>query len=384
MQKVLILTQPLGLNYGGIMQAYALQSNLQNNFYKVKILDWNVYPNNFKWLLSVLKRYILNKFFYRGLSSFPNPFSPRIYHNIITINTRKFISRNINLTSFNLKGNDDFSHKTELYDYNVYIAGSDQVWACSKPSNYVKKCFFDFLKNVDNIKRISYAASFGKDLFCNDLNFINECKELLNNFNAVSVREDSGVKLCKDLFDVNAVHVIDPTMLFDAEHYINLSKERTDYFNDGDCFTYILDKSAEKQRIIDRVSKKFNLKPFNVMPKSSFAEVGPKYIEDCIMPSVEQWLDGFNKAKFIITDSFHGCVFSIIFKKPFLAIGNTERGMARFESLLRMFHLENRLIQSEKDLTEEFLNSKIDYDAVYEILDKERKKAEKFLIEALS
>ena len=120
------------------------------------------------------------------------------------------------------------------------------------------------------------------------------------------------------------------------------------------------------------------------MAKAKFKDVGPKHIDDCIMPSVEQWLDGFNKAKFVVTDSFHGCVFSIIFRKPFIAIGNASRGMARFESLLRMFKLENRLILSEDNLTEELLNSEIDYDAVHEILTKERKKAVKFLEDAIN
>ena len=142
--------------------------------------------------------------------------------------------------------------------------------------------------------------------------------------------------------------------------------------------------SDEKQRIINRVCKNYNLEFFSVMPKSVFKDVGPLYIKDCVIPPVEQWLDGFNKAKFIVTDSFHGCVFSIIFKKPFIAIGNSERGMARFDSLLKMFKLENRLIHSENDLTEDLLNSEIDYDAVHEILAKEREKAKMFLIKALS
>ncbi len=172
-------------------------------------------------------------------------------------------------------------------------------------------------------------------------------------------------------------------MFFDAEHYTQLSEERSDYFNDGDCFTYILDKSDEKQRIIKRICQKHYFKLFNVMPKNKFSEVGPKHIEDCIMPPVEQWLDGFNKAKFVVTDSFHGCVFSIIFRKPFIAIGNASRGMARFESLLRMFKLEDRLIHSENDLTEDLLNSAIAYDAVHIILAKEREKAVKFLADAL-
>jgi hypothetical protein len=384
MNKILILTQPLGFNYGGILQAYALQRFLKINN-NVETLEWNVSFRTYRWLLSFFKRFFLNRFLNRNLPLYLDVlFPPPVFYNRITINTRNFISKYINLTKSKYRIGQDFSKNKELFDYNVYIAGSDQVWACSTYNKYVKNCMFDFLINKESIKRISYAASFGKDGFFNNPDYIQECKQLLQKFNAISVREDSGVRLCKDLFDVNAIHVIDPTMFFDAEHYINLSKERSDYHNDGDCFAYILDMSDEKQKIINRVCNTYNLKSFSVKPKSVFKDVGPLYIKDCVIPPVEQWLEGFNKAKFIITDSFHGCVFSIIFKKPFIAIGNAERGMARFESLLHMFKLENRLIHSENDLTEELLNSEIDYDAVHEILAKERKKAEMFLLKALS
>ena len=384
MNKILILTQPLGFNYGGILQAYALQSVLKNNNV-VETLDWNVSFPTYRWLILVFKRFLLNKLFNRNLSPYLDIlFPPPIFYNRITKNTRSFIARHLNLTKSKYRIGQDFSKNKELFDYNIYITGSDQVWACSSYNNYVKNCMFDFLRNKENIKRVSYAASFGKDGFYNNFNYIQECKQLLLKFNAISVREDSGVRLCKELFDVEATHVIDPTMFLDAEHYIKLSKERKDYSDDGDCFSYILDMSDEKQRIINRVCKNYNLEFFSVMPKSVFKDVGPLYIKDCVIPPVEQWLDGFNKAKFIVTDSFHGCVFSIIFKKPFIAIGNSERGMARFDSLLKMFKLENRLIHSENDLTEDLLNSEIDYDAVHEILAKEREKAKMFLIKALS
>ena len=381
--KTLILTQPLGLNYGGILQAYSLQQFLQINSCQVEILNWSIASPNYRWLFSYVKRLFLKKVFKRNMSSYPNSYPPLKYFNAITYHTRKFIVKHLKLTHFKYEKKDDFSTRNELFNYDVYIAGSDQVWTCNKPNSYVKKCMFDFLKIKNNIIRISFAASFGKDKFCSEPKFVLECKQLLQKFDAVSVREDSGVSLCKNLFGIDAVHVIDPTMFFDANHYVKLSKERNDYSNNGECFTYILDKSEEKQRIINKICSMFNLKSFNVMPKSKFADVGPRYVNDCVLPPVEQWLDGFNKAKFIITDSFHGCVFSIIFKKPFIVIGNESRGMARFDSLLRMFKLENRLIHSEKDLTEEVLNSEIDYEAVHEKLVKERQKAVTFLKSAI-
>ena len=379
--KLGILTQPVkrGENYGCILQAYALQTKLKELGHESEIIDLREKLN---------RRSVLHKF----LSIFVRLFkrnilgNKRINHpmkqwdytdeikNIIFINTLNFINKHI-ICSEHIVPTRELNINTEKYD--GFIIGSDQVW---RPvCNYHQPILFlDFVKD-EKVKRIAYAASFGvgKNEYSEDL--IKICKPLAHKFDAISIREDSGVRLCKELFDVDAIQVIDPTMFSDADHYIKLSKERSDYFNDGDCFAYILDKNDEKQRIINEVCHKHNFKPFNVMPKSKFADVGPKHIDDCVMPPVEQWLDGFNKAKFVVTDSFHGCVFSIIFKKPFIAIGNASRGMARFESLLRMFHLEKRLIQTENDLTEELLNSEIDYDVVHGILKKEREKAEKFL-----
>ena len=383
--KIGLLTLPPkpGLNYGGILQGYALQTKLKELGYDNEIIDIrpklksrSIIHKFLSIFVRLFKRYIFrNKKVNHPLKQWD--FTDRII-NVIYKNTLDFINKYIVATE------QIFLEKNLKFDFNrydVFIVGSDQVWR-PRFVLYQPHYFLSFVKN-EKIKRIAYAASFGVAENEYTEKLLKICKPLVQKFGAISVREDSGIKLCKELFDVDAVHVIDPTMFFDAEHYIKLSNERNDYFNDGDCFTYILDKSAEKQRIIDRVSKRFNLKPFNVMPKSKFADVGPKHIVDCIMPPVEQWLDGFNKAKFVITDSFHGTVFSILFKKPFLVVANKSRGMARFDSLLRMFHLKNRLIQSEKDLTEELLESEIDFNAVHEVLAKERKKAEKFLVDAL-
>ena len=363
---LLTLSPKPGLNYGGILQGYALQTKLKELVHKILSV-----------IVRLFKRNLLgNKKIQHPLKQWN--FTDEVRKNIYK-NTLDFVSKNI-VISEQIIPEKDLKIDTEKYD--CFIVGSDQVWR-PKYVPYQPHYFLDFVKEK-NVKRIAYGASFGvaEKEYSDEL--LNICKPLAQKFCAISVREDSGIKLCKELFDVDAVHVIDPTMFFGAEHYIKLSKERDDYFNNGNCFAYILDKSNEKQRIISRVSNKYNLKPFNVMPKSKFADVGPQHVEDCIMPPVEQWLDGFNKAEFIITDSFHGCVFSIIFKKPFIVIENAERGGARFESLLRLFKLENRMIQSENDLREDLLNTEIDYEVVHEILAKEREKATMFLIKALS
>jgi len=103
------------------------------------------------------------------------------------------------------------------------------------------------------------------------------------------------------------------------------------------------------------------------MPQKDWKNLSSKDIDqNAIYPSVEQWLKGFETAKFILTDSFHAVVFAIIFNKPFLCIGNKERGLSRLNSLLEMFGMQNRMIYGKKDLTGILLHDiyKIDYQTI--------------------
>ncbi len=106
-------------------------------------------------------------------------------------------------------------------------------------------------------------------------------------------------------------------------------------------------------------------------------------MENRIYPRVTQWFKGFADAQFVVTDSFHGCVFSIIFNKPFVAVGNKHRGLTRFNSLFRQFGLEDRLVLSQEDLREELFSVAINYNRVNEVLDRERKKSHDYLAMAL-
>ena len=124
--------------------------------------------------------------------------------------------------------------------------------------------------------------------------------------------------------------------------------------------------------------KKKKLEPFNVYNPYEYDESHP--LQERIKPSVEKWLRGFYDAKFVITDSFHACVFSIIFHKQFVVVGNKERGMSRFESLLEMFGLEDRLVNIGDDISS---LSKIDYVAVDKIYDTLKEESKSFLFNAL-
>ena len=204
------------------------------------------------------------------------------------------------------------------------------------------------LKNNLNIKKVSYAASFGVDNWEFSQKEGLACHELIQRFNAVSVREASGIYLCNEFLKTEAHQVLDPTMLLDIQDYISLVREEGESKSAGSLMIYVLDKTGKKEKFIASVAKKLKLKPYTVMQKEKLTGTGK--IEDCIYPPVTKWLRGFMDAEFVITDSFHGCAFAILFNKPFIALGNYSRGITRFKSLLNLFDLEERFDELTQDL----------------------------------
>ncbi len=231
------------------------------------------------------------------------------------------------------------------------------------------------------MKKIAYAASFGVDEWEFSKNQTFKYRKLLNLFDAVSVREDSAVELCHKYFGVKAQHVLDPTLLLNKEDYISLVEKNNTKKSDGDLFIYILDKSPVKDEIIDSIAKQYNLNSFSVFPQKEFSDVDRKYIQECIYPPVEQWIRAFMEAEFVITDSFHGSIFSILFEKQFIAIGNRERGLSRFKSLFKIFELEDRLIVDKFDIS--LLNNTINYSIVNQILKLQKEQSLNYITEFL-
>jgi exopolysaccharide biosynthesis predicted pyruvyltransferase EpsI len=223
-----------------------------------------------------------------------------------------------------------------------------------------------------NVKKIAYAASFGVDDWEFTEEQTRECARLAKQFDTISVREDSAVELCKKYLNVDAVHLLDPTLLLNKEDYLALINSVNTTPSNGDLFVYILDKDEKKTHIANEVAKQKNLTPFKLLPKQFLIETSKNEIEKCIYPPIEQWLRSFLDAKFIITDSFHGTIFSIIFEKPFIVIGNKKRGLSRFNSLLEMFRLEERMINENDEFDFTILSKKINYGDIYAILQKKQ------------
>ena len=361
--KIGIITQPLHTNYGGLLQNYALQQVLKRLGHEPITLDqvasnrrrWKIYAGYIKTLIY----YLIGKGNNRKFSYYIN--DKYLYY--IQKNTDYFIKKYINKTPI-LVTTKDFRRITKDEKIEVLLVGSDQVWRPIYNDN-IFDSFLDFSKGMD-IKRIAYAASFGVDNWEFSRKKTDKCRDLIRLFEAISVREKSGVNLCMDYLKCKAIHVLDPTLLLDKEDYIQLVDSEKEPESKGDLFTYILDKSEEKEEIIKKVSKTLGLIPFSSMPKNPVNRRTIKNIDTCVFPSVTRWIRSFMDANFVICDSFHGAVFSIIFNKPFLVIGNEERGISRFNSLLESFGLENRMILSNSDNLS-IINDSIDWSRVNDV-----------------
>ena len=366
--KIGILTLPLHTNYGGILQAYALQTILERMGHEVHVIEKEIQPRSLhKYKMPIVygKRIIKNimgkKFpiFYEQKYNKEQP--------IIRQYTDQFIEKYIHLIKYK-----EFNDIKES-EYDAIVVGSDQIW---RPKYFrvdkIENAFLKFAENW-NIKRMAYAASFGTNEWEYTTNQTSICGELLKRFDAVSVREDSGVKLCKEHFGVEAKHVLDPTMLLNKEDYIKLFEANKTPKSQGNLLCYFLDETNEKKELIKRIAEEKGLIPFNVKSKSDDIN---SPISERVQPPLEQWLRGFYDAEFVVTDSFHACVFSILFNKPFIVYGNRKRGLSRFESLLNIFGLKNLLIAN----ISEYQNiNKPTWKVVNEILDNHRKHAFAFL-----
>ncbi len=369
--KIGIFTFPLQTNYGGILQAYALQKALNAMGHEAWLIDrekkFITQKEIVKILIRVIKKYIFRQ---KGVVIFLGHKRKREFL-ITSINTQKFIKENIKPTLKVKRVNDipiDF--------FDAIVVGSDQIW---RPlyNNKIENSFLSFTKNWRSLKRISYAASFGTSNWEYNKSQTKKCKYFIKKFNAVSVRESSGVNLCKQYFDVEAQQVLDPTMLLDLSEYMKIIESYSKNV-EGELFVYVLDKNDEKQRLIDTISDEYGHTPFYASTDNQKADLDIR-----ITTPVEEWIKSFYSAKFIITDSFHGCIFSILFNKPFIACGNIKRGLSRFESLLKLFDLEDRLITSVSELTEEKIFVEIDWKKTNRILEKQRQNSLNFLNIAL-
>ena len=373
--KIGILTLPLHTNYGGILQAYALQTVLERMGHDVLVIQrpWRKQIVWWKFPLQIVNRCIYRFVFGRKVALF----SELIWNRnqaVIERNTQNFITNHIH--THQIRQIFDIKEK----DFDAIVVGSDQIW---RPKyyrlhyKYIEDAFLSFTKKW-SLKRIAYAPSFGTDEWEYNQVETQKCSNLLQKFDAVSVREQSGIELCeKYLGHKNVQWVLDPTMLLNKEDYEHLIPQNVKA--PGDLMCYVLDANDEINNLIAKIANENDLKVFQA---ASDVDNVSLPIERRIQPPVESWLAGFRDAKLVITDSFHACVFSILFHKPFVVLGNKNRGYSRFESLLKRFGLEGRLIENASQFNQAMLNPLSE--EVYKKLDDFRSTSTDFIAKALN
>lgn len=380
--KIGILTQPLHNNYGGLLQNYALQTVLKRMGHEVWTVN-RIFPEIplYREYASFAKRGIKKAL---GMKNHDRLWLSRKERKFISANTAAFVKNYISTTAA-IDSTAQLAKTHQRYSFDTYIVGSDQVWR-AEYSPCITNYFLDFAENDKKIRKIAYAASFGNDKWSlNDKESL-ACARLAKEFQAISVREKSGIELCEKHLSMKAENVLDPTMLLSKEEYVDLINKSDASRSNGNLFVYILDKDAEKKKIISSLADETGLKSFEVMPSQSPLELRDKKCrKTCVFPPLEQWLKGFMDAEFIVTDSFHGMVFSIIFEKPFIVLANRERGLDRFLTLLQLFGLEERIIlNKDNDKLTELYGKEIVFSRVAETLNNKRRASMDFLKSNLS
>lgn len=375
-KKVAILTQPLGHNYGGVLQAYALQRYLIDIGCDVETFDRRKNESRLGSAKMLFRNVI--KLLLGRIKSIPT----RKRYGYILEELASFRDKRVSMSRVMLT-KDDIRLYCKKNTIDAFIVGSDQVWR-PRYSPSILDFYLDFADDVGNgAKRIAYAASFGVDNWEYSEELTDKCKNLARKFDHLSVRERSAVLLCKEKFGIDAKLVLDPTMLLENEDYLPLMQNVKESGFQGRLLSYVLDPAPEKRSIADAVAKVLDLEGISIKPDKNIAQVRRRDLALCKYPSVETWLKAFHDSDFIVTDSFHGTAFAILFNKPFVSVANPGRGLARFESLLSQFDLLDRLVASPDQITRSLVESDIDWTTVNSKKDSLATESRKFLKDAI-
>ncbi len=351
--KLATITFHRAINYGAVLQTYALQEIINKLGGNCTVLDYRnelleskhreMKLSNCRSLKDYIKVILLSSSYNRKYKLF-----------------REFSNNFLNLST-------PFYHIKELEEivqvYDKFITGSDQVWN-HNITNTDPAYFLSFVG--DGFKKNSYAASFG-------ISEIEENKKdiyykHLSNFNNMSVREKQGAKIIKQLLDRDVEIVLDPTMLLTKEDWYSIDKsieKHKDYI-----LIYGFGNSKTQMEFARKLSQKSGYKILQIS--------NPYYKQRGIIyekhPSPQEFLGLFKDAKYIITNSFHGTAFSIIFNKEFFTelLPRTSGVNSRLEDILGLFDLRDRLILSD-DIS--ICNNPIDYDRVNKLVEHERAKS---------
>lgn len=360
--KIAFLTLRVDNNYGGNLQRFALSRILRNLGHDVIFLQFRSEWNNDKFyvrFINIVKNIICSQNEKSPKSSLywkvENPLWEERRKNTFPF-FKNYVKHSPLLWSI-----DVLKKYISEEDFEAYIVGSDQVWRKTFTKRWgLERFFLDFVP--DNKIKVFYSASFGQyegEYTSEDIQLLTP---LYQKFNAVSVREESALHILEQYGWTSpaAVLTLDPTLVLDVSVYMDIVKNSTTHPSAGNMFCYILDTNDEIDNKIKTIAKEKGLTPF-------YASLTGKH-----SMSIEQWLKSFIDAEYIVTDSYHGLVFSIIFNKPFYLLYNEFRGNARFDSLLHVLNIKdqsynweeiNSIIENERNKSIAFIKDALELKA---------------------
>lgn len=350
-KKVGILTLHYGLNYGGVLQTYATKETLKELGYCPIIIDR--IPAAFG------RNYPLRR-------KLAHPLTQRAFYLF-----RKHELRPISRPIFTSAELSDLLSK----DFYGIVIGSDQVWR--KAVFSVDGDYYLLHQQQLSIKKVAYAASTGIADWEYDEQETEEITKSLKTFSGISVREQEAVPMFKQHCGIDVCNILDSTLSANPCIYAPLMIKAS-ISGKGKLITYILDWNDNKRQIVKHIAKQTNLDVQHILSDVNKRKglVSRIIHQD---PSVYDWVNQIATAEFVVTDSFHGMAFCIIFNKQFIAIGNVARGMARFTSLLSQLCLTDRLTTGVlPDIT-----NKINYEPVNKLLQAKRAESINFLNNSL-
>lgn len=346
--KIAVITYHYSNNKGAFMQAYALCRYLREQGHELSLIDVRQKENaSFGIIGKIVKSIIVGSRLKKDMRELYPPLTKR-YYSI-----------------------EDLQQDPPVAD--CYIVGSDQVWNPNISKELMLAYFLDFGKK--DVMRISYASSFGlSEWIIRDNSVNNHIKDLLSSYKGLSVREKEGQALCEQVFGCKPIIVLDPTFLnLEYNGIVGNCKPRKE------ILCYKINKTEDFWTFAPLIGKEMGL-PLALLnynlPHKNF-----KY---CFPPSLKTWMRRIATASFVLTDSFHGVAFSIINKKQFAVVLNHNDRDSRLINVIRLFHLEDRMFNSVEEMVNDLRwKSQIDYDAVSKILEKERGKSQRYLLDAL-
>lgn len=330
-------------NYGGMLQAFATIKLLEKYGIDYEIIRYKK-KKDLKFVIKSLPRIFNNVLLNDKYEELQKKLSFK-KHPDIASNEQirmqafdKFKRENFTKLSKEYYGFDELCKGAEKYE--AVITGSDQLWSpAGLPTNFYNLKFVP-----DNIRKISWASSFG-------VKYIpwyqkNRTKEFLNRIDFISVRENSGQKIVKQLTGRNVPVVLDPVLMLNKDEWENLIPKKTEY-KDEYIFAYFLGKNPEHRRVVKEFAKRKNLKIVTLRHLDQFVEEDEcfgNYAPYNVGP--DKFLNLLRGAKYVCTDSFHGAVFSIIHKKDFIIFNrysdtSKHSKNSRIDSLCQNLELQN-------------------------------------------